>query len=55
MIQGVLVSPEVTRLVGQFPRARVLVVGDVVLDEWIEGTCSTVSREAPCARTSGAA
>lgn len=47
MIPGVLVSPEVTRLVGQFPRARVLVVGDVVLDEWIEGTCSTVSREAP--------
>lgn len=40
-------SPELVRTVGQFPRARVLVVGDALVDEWIEGTCSSVSREAP--------
>lgn len=48
MIPGVLVSPEVTRLVGQFPRARVLVVGDVVLDRSTQGII------AACAAVTGA-
>jgi rfaE bifunctional protein kinase chain/domain/rfaE bifunctional protein nucleotidyltransferase chain/domain len=30
-----------------FPRGRVLVVGDAVLDEWIEGESRAVAREAP--------
>jgi rfaE bifunctional protein kinase chain/domain/rfaE bifunctional protein nucleotidyltransferase chain/domain len=34
-------------LVREFPHARVLVVGDAVLDEWIEGCTRSVAREAP--------
>jgi D-beta-D-heptose 7-phosphate kinase / D-beta-D-heptose 1-phosphate adenosyltransferase len=34
-------------LVRAFPRGRVLVVGDAVLDEWIEGESRAVAREAP--------
>ncbi|HEX6887054.1 MAG TPA: PfkB family carbohydrate kinase, partial [Candidatus Nanopelagicales bacterium] len=34
-------------LVRAFPGARILVVGDAVLDEWLEGRSSAVAREAP--------
>jgi rfaE bifunctional protein kinase chain/domain len=36
-----------TRLVEQFAWARVLVVGDVLLDEWVAGSARTLAREAP--------
>lgn len=36
-----------TRTVDQFGWARVLVVGDVLVDEWLSGACMKVAREAP--------
>lgn len=35
------------RVIDQFPWARVLVVGDVIVDEWLSGACVKVAREAP--------
>jgi rfaE bifunctional protein kinase chain/domain/rfaE bifunctional protein nucleotidyltransferase chain/domain len=40
-------APALAALVRAFPRGRVLVVGDAVLDEWIEGVPRAVAREAP--------
>lgn len=40
-------GPGLTRLVEQFGWARVLVLGDVILDEWLLGSCTNVAREAP--------
>lgn len=39
--------PAIDRLLDQFPWGRVLVVGDVVADEWLTGACGKVAREAP--------
>jgi rfaE bifunctional protein kinase chain/domain len=39
--------PDVHRLTGCFDGKRVLVVGDLVLDEYLEGRASRLSREAP--------
>ena len=39
--------PAIDRLLDQFPWRRVLVVGDVVADEWLTGACGKVAREAP--------
>jgi rfaE bifunctional protein kinase chain/domain/rfaE bifunctional protein nucleotidyltransferase chain/domain len=41
------VAPALAALLRAFPRGRVLVVGDAVLDEWIEGVPRAVAREAP--------
>jgi D-beta-D-heptose 7-phosphate kinase/D-beta-D-heptose 1-phosphate adenosyltransferase len=38
---------ETPELLSRFPQQTVLVVGDVVLDEYLAGTCSRVSPEAP--------
>lgn len=42
-----LSRPDLTALVRSWPARRVLVVGDVVLDEWLNGHCERVAREAP--------
>jgi rfaE bifunctional protein kinase chain/domain/rfaE bifunctional protein nucleotidyltransferase chain/domain len=42
-----MTDPDLVALVRAFPQARVLVVGDAVLDEWIEGVPRAVAREAP--------
>ncbi len=39
--------PSLNRTVDQFGWGRVLVVGDVLVDEWLSGTCGKVAREAP--------
>src|SRR5262245_59579563 len=36
-----------TRFVVDFPRRRVLVLGDAILDEYLLGDCSRISPEAP--------
>lgn len=41
------IRPGLSRLLDQFPWGRVLVVGDVVADEWLSGASSTIAREAP--------
>src|SRR5512147_2167336 len=35
------------KYLGRFPRARVLVLGDVMVDEYVWGTVSRISPEAP--------
>jgi D-beta-D-heptose 7-phosphate kinase / D-beta-D-heptose 1-phosphate adenosyltransferase len=35
------------RIADQFPWGRVLVVGDVIADEWLSGSCLSLAREAP--------
>jgi D-beta-D-heptose 7-phosphate kinase / D-beta-D-heptose 1-phosphate adenosyltransferase len=47
MSRQAILESGLARIVEQFPQARVLIVGDVVLDEWISGSAATVSREAP--------
>ena len=39
--------PSLNRTVDQFAWGRVLVVGDVLVDEWLSGSCGKVAREAP--------
>ncbi|MEE8504536.1 MAG: PfkB family carbohydrate kinase, partial [candidate division NC10 bacterium] len=34
-------------LLGQFPRRKILVIGDIMVDEYILGTVSRISPEAP--------
>lgn len=41
------IRPALTRLLDQFPWGRVLVVGDVVADEWLSGAAAKIAREAP--------
>jgi D-beta-D-heptose 7-phosphate kinase/D-beta-D-heptose 1-phosphate adenosyltransferase len=38
---------DLQRLVASFAWGRVLVVGDVMLDEWLQGSCARIAREAP--------
>ncbi len=38
---------ELTRTIGRFPKARVLVIGDVMLDEYVWGSVERISPEAP--------
>lgn len=38
---------ELKKIVGQFSTARVLVIGDLMLDKFIQGTVSRLSPEAP--------
>jgi len=40
-------SPAASAVLDALPGRRLVVVGDVVLDEWFHGTCSAVAREAP--------
>jgi len=40
-------SDPLARYVSDFPRRRVLVVGDAILDEYLLGDCSRISPEAP--------
>ena len=40
-------SDSVARYVSSFPRCRILVVGDAILDEYLLGDCSRISPEAP--------
>jgi D-beta-D-heptose 7-phosphate kinase/D-beta-D-heptose 1-phosphate adenosyltransferase len=40
-------SDPLARYVSEFPRRRVLVVGDAILDEYLLGDCSRISPEAP--------
>ena len=40
-------SDPLARYVSDFPRRRVLVVGDAILDEYLLGECSRISPEAP--------
>src|SRR5437867_1758270 len=40
-------SDSLARYVLDFPRCRVLVVGDAILDEYLLGDCSRISPEAP--------
>jgi rfaE bifunctional protein kinase chain/domain len=40
-------SPRLLSIVGRFSRQRVLVIGDLIADEFIYGAVSRVSREAP--------
>ncbi|MDX1977886.1 MAG: PfkB family carbohydrate kinase [Pseudanabaenaceae cyanobacterium bins.68] len=39
--------PQLTELVGQFSQQRILVVGDLTLDEFVTGEVERLSREAP--------
>ena len=40
-------SDPLIRYVADFPRRRVLVLGDAILDEYLLGDCSRISPEAP--------
>jgi rfaE bifunctional protein kinase chain/domain/rfaE bifunctional protein nucleotidyltransferase chain/domain len=39
--------PSLNLLLDQFGWGRVLVVGDVIADEWLSGSCAHIAREAP--------
>jgi D-beta-D-heptose 7-phosphate kinase / D-beta-D-heptose 1-phosphate adenosyltransferase len=47
MTQSALAPTHVADLIRDLPAGRVLVLGDAVLDEWIEGRAQAVAREAP--------
>ncbi|MFQ5681355.1 MAG: D-glycero-beta-D-manno-heptose-7-phosphate kinase [Candidatus Omnitrophota bacterium] len=40
-------GPKLNQILSKFPRARILVVGDLILDEFIWGNVSRISPEAP--------
>jgi rfaE bifunctional protein kinase chain/domain len=40
-------NPDLSQLLGRFPRARIAAVGDLVADEFIYGETDRISREAP--------
>ena len=42
-----VISKELTPYINQFSDARVLVIGDIILDEYIWGDVSRISPEAP--------
>ena len=42
-----MTAESVDRILGRFPKARVLVVGDLVLDEFVWGRAERISPEAP--------
>src|SRR5436309_11607074 len=40
-------NPDLSQLLGRFPKARIAAVGDLVADEFIYGETDRISREAP--------
>src|SRR5580704_17015844 len=47
MATQLLAPPDARTLVGRMSSKRIMVVGDVMIDEWIWGTVTRISPEAP--------